>query len=307
MLTASAGRLRSRAGSSKFGSDCTESRTEMITPTMNDPAGQASHAGKAATDGAFTHEAKAFYDREFAGKDYTPESAHANGIPELGRFVSDFGLIGKKVLEVGCGRGVYQDLVPDWTGTDIADSVRPYIRKPFVQGSADRLAWADNSFDAAWTIWCFEHVPELEQAMAELRRVIKPGGVLFFCPAWQCRSWFADGYPVRPYSDFGLGGKLIKASIPIRNSVAWRAMFMFPRRLWRAAALASGGPLPLRYRKIRANYETFWMSDSDACNSIDPFEAMVWFRSRGDEVVSPRGALRQFLFRTGPVIVRIRK
>ena len=104
-----------------------------------------------------------------------------------------------------------------------------------------------------------------------------------------------------------MAGKIIKASIPIRNSVLYRSMVTFPRRAWRAAALAAGGPLKFRYRKITPNYETFWMSDSDACNSMDPFEAIAWFRSRGDQVLFPNTRLRQFFVRTGHIIVRIVK
>ena len=252
-------------------------------------------------------DAKAFYDREFAKEAYTPLQAHARGMPALEAFVRDHGLSTGKCLEIGCGRGAYQDLVPDWTGIDLADSVRANIHKTFVQGSASELPFADNTFDGAWSIWVFEHVPEVEKALEEVRRVLKPGGVFFFAPAWQCRSWFADGYPVRPYSDFNVAGKIIKASIPIRNSVLYRSMVTFPRRAWRAAALAAGGPLKFRYRKITPNYETFWMSDSDACNSMDPFEAIAWFRSRGDQVLFPNTRLRQFFVRTGHIIVRIVK
>jgi len=255
-------------------------------------------------------QAKSFYDREFAGADYTPLHAHASGMPELEAFVREHGLAAKKCLEIGCGRGAYQDLVTDWTGIDISDSVRPLIRKPFVQGSASELPFPDNSFDAAWSIWVFEHVPEVEEALREARRVLKPGGVLFFAPAWQCRPWYADGYPVRPYSDFGLTGKLIKASIPLRNSVAFRSTYIFPRRLLRAAAMACApraSPLKFRYRKLRANYEKFWLSDSDACNSMDPYEAVVWFKSRGDQILHPGGPLAQILIRNGHIAVRIQK
>ena len=49
------------------------------------------------------------------------------------------------------------------------------------------------------------------------------------------------------------------------------------------------------------------MPDSDAVNSMDPYEAILWFRSRGDDVLDPGGAVRQFLFRTGPLVIRINK
>ncbi len=254
-------------------------------------------------------QAKAFYDREFADANYTPKEAHALGYPELEAFVREHNLVeGGRCIEIGCGRGVYQDLVTNYVGTDISDTAGTNIRKAFRQCSAAELPFPDGSFDGAWTIWVIEHVPEPERAMEEIRRVLRPGGVVFFAPAWQCRPWAADGYPVRPYSDFGLCGKMYKALIPLRNSLAWRSLFMFPRRVLRVLGWKLGrGPTRFRCRTIRANYEKFWMADSDAVNSMDPYEAILWFKSRGDEVLYPSTPLRQFLVRNGHIIVRIRK
>jgi SAM-dependent methyltransferase len=242
------------------------------------------------------HQAKAFYDREFADANYTPAEAHASGIPELKQFVLDHDLVERgRCLEIGCGRGVYQDLVRDYVGTDISDTAGQNILKTFRQCSATELPFPDSSFDGAWTIWVIEHVPNPEKAMAEMRRTLRPGGVLFFAPAWQCRPWAADGYPVRPFSDFGLGGKIYKALIPLRNSVAWRSMFIFPRRVLRLLVWKLGrGPTRFRCRTLRPNYEKFWMADSDAVNSMDAYEAILWFKSRGDEILHPPTPLRQF-------------
>jgi hypothetical protein len=85
-------------------------------------------------------------------------------------------------------------------------------------------------------------------------------------------------------------------------------MFVFPRRLVRLLAWKlSRGPTRFKYRTLRPNYEKFWMSDSDAVNSMDGYEAILWFRSRGDEILHPPTPLRQFLFRNGHIAVRIRK
>ena len=254
-------------------------------------------------------QAKAFYDREFADANYTPVAAHASGYPQLEAMVREHGLVENgRCIEIGCGRGVYQDLVRNYVGTDISDTAGKNIRKTFQQCSATELPFQDGEFDGAWSIWVFEHVPNPEKAMEEVRRVLKPGGVLFFAPAWQCRPWAADGYPVRPYSDFGLGGKMYKALIPLRNSVLWRSLFMFPRRVLRLLAWKLGrGATKFRCKTIRANYEKFWMADSDAVNSMDAYEAILWFKSRGDEILYPATPARQFLIRNGHVIVRIRK
>lgn len=67
-------------------------------------------------------------------------------------------------------------MVEDYTGIDISDSVRPYIRKAFFRYSAARLPFNDNEFDAIWTIHVLEHIPGPEAVLTEMRRVIKPGG-----------------------------------------------------------------------------------------------------------------------------------
>jgi ubiquinone/menaquinone biosynthesis C-methylase UbiE len=254
------------------------------------------------------NESKQFYDREFAGSEYATVASHGSGLPELRAFIDAYALRDKKVVEIGCGRGAYQDLVVDYTGIDLSDSVRPFLRKPFIQGSASAIPLPDSVFDAAWTIYVLEHVPEPEAALLEMRRILKPGGLLFLYPAWQCRSWAADGYPVRPYTDFPLAGKLVKASIPIRDSVAYRSLYIMPRRVARTISwAATRRPTRFRFRTLVPNYEKFWMPDSDAVNSMDPYEAILWFRSRGDDVLDPGGAVRQFLVRTGQLVIRINK
>ena len=126
------------------------------------------------------------------------------------------------------------------------------------------LPFPDDSFDGVWSIWVLEHVPNPEQALRELRRVMRDDGAGFPYPPWNVVSWAAEGYSVRPYSDFGLAGKLIKASIPIRISWPFRAITVVPNRLVRNLSYQLGGPTRLHYRRLSPNYEKYWMSDSDA-------------------------------------------
>jgi len=122
--------------------------------------------------------------------------------------------------------------------------------------------------------------------MREMRRVLKNNGLLLFNPAWQCRPRPAEGFPVRPYSDFNWKGKLVKASIPVRNSVSFRSSHVFPKRMTRLVwFLLHKRPMPFHYKKLIPNHDHFWMSDSDAVNSMEPFEAILWFVSRGDVCV----------------------
>ena len=206
---------------------------------------------------------------------------------EVEKFVSGNRLSGAHVLEVGSGEGSLQDVVEDYTGLDISATARAKYHKRFVQADARAMPFRDGEFDAVWTIWVLEHIPNPEQALREIRRVLKPGGLLYLSPAWMCSDLAANGYPVRPYSDFGLAGKLIKASVPLQDAPLFQAMYMLPIRAARMAAWKlHPGPTALHYRPLAANYREYWMPDSDAVNSLDMLEAYLWFRSRGDECLN---------------------
>lgn len=232
-------------------------------------------------------------------------AADASHIEErVSAFVRRFNLSDRPVLEVGSGRGYLQDVAKNYTGLDISPNVARFYHKRFVLGSATALPFPDDSFDAIWSIWVFEHVPNPEQAFREARRVTRDKGLLFLLPAWNCTPWAADGYDVRPYSDFGLWGKLIKATIPLRSSQAFKAMTLLPIRSARTL-VARYGPTRLRYRRLTPNYDKYWVPDSDAINSIDSHEGLLWFLSRGDECLNCDDA--PLLMGSQPLIIRVHK
>jgi len=200
----------------------------------------------------------------------------------VARFVADHRLEHARVLEIGSGTGKLQDVVADYTGLDISPTAARFYHKPFVVGTATAMPFKAGEFDATWSIWVLEHIPNPEAALNEIRRVIKPGGFVYLQPAWDCVPWAADGYEARPYSDFGLYGKLVKASIPIRKSWKFRASYRVPIRLMRSLG---NGPTRLRYRRLTPNFREYWQADSDAVNSLHMFEVKRWFTSRGDEIL----------------------
>jgi SAM-dependent methyltransferase len=233
------------------------------------------------------------------------EAADIEGIVE--RFVHDFSLHKKKVLDVGSGRGYLQDAVENYTGLDISATAARFYHKRFVLGSATAMPFEDSTFDAIWSIWVVEHIPNPEAALSEIRRVIKPGGVLLLAPAWSCDPWAAEGYAIRPYSDFAITGRLTKASLLVRNSVPFRVGSLLSTRLIRLPFLYITGPTKLHYRRIVPNYNEYWVPDSDAVNSLDAMETAAWFQSRGDECLTcPPGWKRMFQPEE-PLIIRIRK
>ena len=65
------------------------------------------------------------------------------------RFIADYGLKDKRILDIGAGRGYLQDLVPNYVGLDISPTASRYFHKPFVLGTATGMPFHDNEFDAA--------------------------------------------------------------------------------------------------------------------------------------------------------------
>lgn len=149
--------------------------------------------------GLLQTEHRRFYENQFRGVEYGFSRAEDHPFhPILQAFVSEQSLGGGRCLEIGCGRGPFQDIVADYVAVDIAFQARKFIRQPFVVASAESLPFQDGAFDAVWSYAVLEQVLSPESAMGEMRRVVKEGGVVLLAAAWQCRPWAAEGYAGRP-------------------------------------------------------------------------------------------------------------
>lgn len=213
-----------------------------------------------------------------------------------------------KVLEIGAGNGNLQDIFSDYTGIDITKSNRKYFHKPYITIEDGKpYPFRDQTFDLIFTTAVFEHIPLIDFALKEMIRVLKPEGNIIFNPAWQCRPWAAEGYPVRPYSDFNFFGKLYKFSIIFRENLFFRLSYTIPKRflhLLKYLINKKSYKNRLRYKKINPNYEKFWMSDSDACNSIDPFLAILYFKANRFLIINYKTLMSQFCIRTNEIILK---
>jgi ubiquinone/menaquinone biosynthesis C-methylase UbiE len=92
----------------------------------------------------------------------------------------------RRILEVGCGWGELAEWVARETGAEvIAVDLSPHMVELARQrgvdatvGDAQELPFAAGEFDVAVAAWMLYHVPDLDRGLAELARVLRPGGRL---------------------------------------------------------------------------------------------------------------------------------
>ena len=133
------------------------------------------------------------------------------------------------------------------------------------------------------------------------------GGHLLLDPAWLCPRWLSQGYQVRPYSDFGLLGRIYKSIIPLLKTRIIRYPLILLYRLRIVFALLLRTPIKLYYKKLNANYDVYWEADSDACNSLDMYAMIAWFESRGHKCVSHSSFRKKFFSSSSVIDIEIIK
>jgi SAM-dependent methyltransferase len=92
----------------------------------------------------------------------------------------------RHVLEVGCGPGelserIAREVDAEVVALDISARMVELARGRGVDarvGDVQALPFADASFDCAVAAWVLFHVPDLDRGLAELARVLRPGGRL---------------------------------------------------------------------------------------------------------------------------------
>ena len=116
-----------------------------------------------------------------AGKDGRPFS----------RFVDFDGLHGRRVLEVGCGSGFAVQLFAEAAADVSARDLTPWavettrarlaafgLEGDVQQGDGERLDFEEASFDLVFSWGVIHHSSDMDRALQELVRVLRPGGTI---------------------------------------------------------------------------------------------------------------------------------
>ena len=97
-----------------------------------------------------------------------------------------------RLLEIGCGIGVDSIQLAkcgfDVTAVDLTESALAVAKEfaahrdvtvDFRLGNAERLDFSDGEFDVVYSFGVLHHTPDIEKAVSEVRRVLRPGGTAY--------------------------------------------------------------------------------------------------------------------------------
>jgi ubiquinone/menaquinone biosynthesis C-methylase UbiE len=186
---------------------------------------------------------------------------------------------GLKWLDVGCGNGAFTELIvtrnapAEVQGIDPSDGQLAYARTrsgtamvKFHQGDAMALPFADRAFDVATMALVIFFVPEPAKGVAEMVRVVAPGGQVA-AYAWDMAG---GGFPPQPIltelSAVGFN--------PLRPPSAEASKIEVLQQLWKDAGLLEVETRRIDVERSFVNFDDFWAA-STLSGSIAPLFASM--------------------------------
>jgi ubiquinone/menaquinone biosynthesis C-methylase UbiE len=113
------------------------------------------------------------------------------------------------LLEIGCGEGrgvgLLQNLVNSYSGIDKIEEVvgklsAQYPQASFVQSVIPPLNFTDQKFDSLISFQVIEHIKDDKRYLAEVSRVLKPGGVALLTTPNIKKSLSRNPWHIREYT-----------------------------------------------------------------------------------------------------------
>jgi ubiquinone/menaquinone biosynthesis C-methylase UbiE len=170
---------------------------------------------------------------------------------------------GLKWVDVGCGNGAFSELLvercapAEVQGIDPSEGQIDYARKrpaarlaEFNIGNAMALPFPDNRFDAATMALVIFFVPQPAKGVAEMARVVRPGGTVA-AYAWDI---LGGGFPQEP-----LRAEMSAMGIaPINPPSVEASRIDAMRELWRGAGFDAVETREITVQRTFADFEDFW-------------------------------------------------
>jgi ubiquinone/menaquinone biosynthesis C-methylase UbiE len=187
---------------------------------------------------------------------------------------------GLKWVDVGCGNGAFTELIvarnapAEVQGVDPSDGQLAYAHTrsgtamaKFHKGDAMALPFADHAFDVATMALVIFFVPEPSKGVAEMVRVVAPGGQVA-AYAWDMAG---GGFPLEPI----LIELRAKGFNPPRPPSADASKIEALKKLW-----ADAGLVEIETRRIDAqrgfvNFDDFWAASTSGATVAPLFASMA--------------------------------
>jgi ubiquinone/menaquinone biosynthesis C-methylase UbiE len=170
---------------------------------------------------------------------------------------------GLRWIDVGCGNGAFTELLAERCrpaeiqGVDPSEAQLAFARSRhsagiahFRQGDAMALPFADNSFDAAAMALVIFFVPDPPAGVAEMARVVRPGG-LVASYAWDVEN---GGFPNEPL----LAEMRVMGLPAIRPPSAAASRMENLRALWSGAGLDRIETREIAVQRMFTDFDDFW-------------------------------------------------
>lgn len=181
---------------------------------------------------------------------------------------------------------------------------KEFKRMAFV-ADAEVLPFKNNSIDCIYTHDFLEHPSRPDLVLAEINRVLKPGGLVLHNDAWFCRWWQRFGIVgIKKFTEQNLKEKLIFIAAKITEFPLFRFPIILSKRFFKTLFFPKPKNINFEYKKLKPNYDLMLSCDEDAASSIDPLDVIRYYESRGFELEKPLNFKQRILFRQPYIILR---
>jgi SAM-dependent methyltransferase len=187
---------------------------------------------------------------------------------------------GLRWLDVGCGNGAFTEMVVERCapasvhGIDPSEGQLAYARRrpalanvQFHQGDAMALPFADDEFDAAVMPLVIFFVPDPAKGVAEMVRVVSPGG-LVTAYAWDMEG---RGFPYAALLE-ELRGVGVEVPVPPSN---YASRLEAMRELWAGAGLAAIDTKVITVQRTFSDFDDYWTTVHGSPSASSRLAAMT--------------------------------